>query len=938
MVSRSEMLKRITVPRRIMLLLYDNRKYSDSYDVPEVVSQMGIANELNLRQNHVSRSLSELASEKLIFSRTSRIQGAVRKKKVYFLTQEGISEITDFIENISNKKVLVHTPEDELREYSLDRIAREIKHRQGYLPSYHELLTKLSNGIEIDLNQVLESDASTPGKVKKLNIPMERHFYGRISERKKILNAISGDQNRFVVINSIAGQGKTALLIKIVSEIENRPVFWTSLNEWSRLSNLLNEWSYFFKEHKSMKLFNYLGTADKFNLQNAIEAFIKDSRLLKPVFVIDDFHKAEEDIVGMFKLLNNLLATENNINILISSRIKPGFYTRKDMLISKTVLELELTGLDRESSMMILKEKGIPESDFESAFELTKGHPLALELFSTALFSEEQHAGIEFDAFLGEEVIKNLNPEELDVVKLASILQNPVYRSAFFFKSEIDSDLIDQLCKKLILRAYQNGTYDTHDLIKSYFLNRLSDFEKKEYLSIALSYYSTRGSEKDTLEYLRLLNESDDRKLFISALLENGDFLLSQGYTQVGEYLQEIDDNEVSKIDSVRLLILKSDLAFVNNNLPLARNYLNKGLKHSEILLEEKDSAQKNEDVIPLLSRIYYRSAEISKLEGRLDETIKAYRESVKINRQYGNKAEVGKALNNLALAYRERGQLDLALKQLLSAKEIFQDIPDLNALALVDVNIGDIYFLRQDFGSADTYFKSAEKTILKYPQIKGLIHGKIGRTRLLMGRPKAAESSLLKSLDAYTKSNDLYNQLKDLNDLYRCASTQTNKEDSKRYLADSRRLLGEHYQNHSSSDQWFDLFNDHLINKINYAVTRTRSGTEEAINNYIEFHSANIKPKLILEDLDRVTSELSGNKSAILMLYKALAGLFSKLDDKHPSVILSIRRGKLLESMGRLSDARTLLKNAKSKAVELGFKKGEKKINEMLKHIETKR
>ena len=47
------------------------------------------------------------------------------------------------------------------------------------------------------------------------------------------------------------------------------------------------------------------------------------------------------------------------------------------------------------------------------------------------------------------------------------------------------------------------------------------------FLKIAVDYYSARSSEKDILEYLRLLKESKDKKQFITALLENGDFLLN---------------------------------------------------------------------------------------------------------------------------------------------------------------------------------------------------------------------------------------------------------------------------------------------------------------------------------------------------------------------------------------------------------------------------
>jgi tetratricopeptide (TPR) repeat protein/predicted transcriptional regulator len=920
-----------------MLLLYDNRKYVDDYDVPEVVSQTGIAGELNLRQNHVSRALTELITEKLIFSRSSHVKGVPRKRKVYFLTQKGNLDVKNFIRDLSFKMVLVHTTAGELREYSLERVAKEIERRLGYVPSYHQLLQKFSDTNEIDFNFLEDQKEMQKGIAKKLNIPMERHFYGRTKERDMIFKAISENQYQFIITTSIAGQGKTALMINIVSNIENHPIFWISLNEWSRVSNLLNDWGYFFKEHKKTGLFNYLGTTTQINIEEALKAFILDSQVLDPVFVIDDFQKANTEIVKMFKLLKELLNQEQNIVILISSRERPGFYGRKDVLVSKNVLELELQGLDKKDASMILREKGIPGEDFDLAYEVTKGHPLALELYTTALFSERQKANIEFDAFLSEEVIKEMDENETEVVKLASVFQHPVSRSAFFFKPEITQEIIDRLHSRLILRMYQNGTYDIHDLIKTYFINRLTGYEKKQYLKIAINYYSTRGSEKDILEYLRLLRESADKEQFISALLEHGDFLLSQGYTQIGEHLQEIDDREVSKLDGIRLLVLKSDNAFANGNLALARNYLTKGLQNCDFLLKSKNEGISKEDIVHLLSRIYNRSAEISKLEGRLDDTIKAYKETVKLNQKYENFSEVGKALNNLALIYRERGELDLALKQLFSARELFQKIQDPNAMALVDVNVGDIYFLKKDYKKADNSFKSAEKATLKYPEVKGLIFGKIGRTRLSMDKFKLAEHSLLESLEAYRKSQHSFNQIKNLNDLYLCSSNLKNREASRKYLDSASRLLLEHFREHEGSELWTGLYNEYLKNAIGYCVLWDKKNLEDGISNYIDFHSRRQNPKIILDDLEQLSKELKTNQKAVVKLYSDISKILSGIDDKHPLVILNIRRSQLFIEKGNKKDAAVLLRKTYNMAKRINFDKGIQKIEEILESLKKR-
>lgn len=925
------MLKRVTVPRRIMLLLYDNMRYADSYEVPELMTQAGISNELNLRQTHISRALSEMRSEKFIFERSSHIIGAARKKKAYFLTQKGLSDVRAFLEETLAKKVLVHTTEGELREYTVDRVQKEVKEKLGYTLTLHQLLNLAPNVNEIDLNELKARSGAEQKRYRKLNIPVPRHFFGRKKERDMILGGIRDDMYRFVIINSIAGQGKTALLINISTEINDRPVIWTALNEWYKLSNLFNDWAYFLKEHGKRSFFNYLGKSSKLNMQDALRAFIKDTRDLRPVFIIDDFHKAHGEINEMFVMLKAMLAKEKDIVFLISSRKRPTFYGRKDVHQSKLVLELDLLGLDRNSAFRILNEKGIPRSEFQNAYQITRGHPLALELYSPALFSEGEIPNLEFEAFLGEEVIRNLGATELEVVKLASLFQRPVSRSAFFFKPAINQDTIDELCNKLILRSYQGGTYDTHDLIKSYFANRFSEFEKRTYLDIAIDYYSDRGSERDILEYLRLLKEAGESERLRTALLEHGDFLLSQGYTQIGEYIQDMDDADLDTAERIRLSILRSDFAFANGNTGAARSYLEKGLRTCEKQLQVKDRGTDSEEIVRLLSRIYNRSAEISKLEGGLDETIRSYKEIVELNKRYGNMSEVGKALNNLALAHRERGELELALSYLNKARDVFQELTDQNALALVEVNMGDIYLLKRDLRGADRHFKAAEDATLKYPQVSGLIHGKLGRSRMKMGKPALAEASLIESLAAYRKTNDVYNQIRNLNDLFKCAFKQKNRTGSQNYLNETSLLLNENFKEHKSSELWVGLRNDHLKNHLVYAARFRPKQLEKQLDEYVISHKQDPDPKLILEDMDQLESDLGGNREIMNRLFSELTAIFSTVEDKHPLVIINIRHAKLLKAMGRSKEARALLKKARPVAERLGFKKGLGRIDEML-------
>ncbi len=931
MSNRDKRLKRITVPKKIMLLLYDNQKYVDQYEVPEQVSQNGIAAELNLRQNHVSRALNELISNGLIFSRTSHVKNISRRRRVYFLTKKGIAEMERVIRELSTQRVMVHNIDGELREYSLKATAEELRDKLGYLPSYHILLNRYYDGIEIDLNHFCEGPSVKTVVKPMLSLPINKRFYGRAKDSKKIIRFITDNTFKMIVIKSIAGQGKTSFLIHIASRIFERPVYWYDINEYTRPSNIFNDWAYFLKEHRQLNLYNYLGSSTKFNLQDALRMFLLDVRAISPIFIIDDFQKAEPEIVNILSIIKNLLKLDDKIVFLVSSREELEFYNRRDVKVSKTVYELELAGLDKESAYKILMDRGISESEMDIAYDLTQGHPLALELYNPSFITSDHRSIVEFNTFLGEELLNDLSEHELVVVKLASVFQRPVSSLAFFINPKITQETLDELCKKLILRKYQNGTYDIHDLIKSYFFNRMTKFEKQELFLTASEYYSNSTSEKDILDYLRLVYDSGQRKRFITALLENGEFLLSQGYHQVGDYIQDIEENEVSNIDQVRLLILKSDASLILDDLQLARKHLKNGLEKCDSLLQSKLFKNKKEEILQLVSKIYNRSAEISKQEGKLDETIKVHKKSIQLNRRYNNKPGLGKAFNNLAIAYRERGELDLAMETLQKAETIFRELNNLSALALVEINLGDLYMLKKKYNLALKHFQGADNPSLKNLSTRALAQRKIGLAQLQLKQYRTAGEAFLRSVNYYKQENDVYNVIKNLNDLFKCAWNLNEQSVAKEYLDNAEILFEQQLDDRTETALRNELYSEFLRNQLVCKAVWDKKGLRSGINEYINFHLENFSPRIILENLEVLKRELKHEKISLIIIYKEIEHHLWLREDKHPAIIVGIYRAELLHELNRKKEIKEIYNKVYPEAKGLKFKKAVKRIKELM-------
>ena len=96
-----------------------------------------------------------------------------------------------------------------------------------------------------------------------------------------------------------------------------------------------------------------------------------------------------------------------------------------DVVLLSRVAEIEIPGLDRESSMHLLEELNVPEERRALVYEATKGHPLSMELLHHA--DEGALAkGKSLSLFFYEEVLSALSQEELAAIHQLCVLRTPI--------------------------------------------------------------------------------------------------------------------------------------------------------------------------------------------------------------------------------------------------------------------------------------------------------------------------------------------------------------------------------------------------------------------------------------------------------------------------------------------------------------------------------
>ena len=199
------------VQERIFLHLSDYVDHTGKVEVPFALSQMGIANAVSIARSNVPRAISGMKEAGHLVERQAHVTGVSRKRKAYFLTDEGAKVAFEIWSRISENKVRVIYSDGRSESTTL---AQAIESSE--FPLRHvDMLRYMDDSGTIDLSglssELVERDLSKHIEkqlVSYLNdLPRTRRFYGREKEldvMAKLLEAKSAS----ILVPGIAGIGK----------------------------------------------------------------------------------------------------------------------------------------------------------------------------------------------------------------------------------------------------------------------------------------------------------------------------------------------------------------------------------------------------------------------------------------------------------------------------------------------------------------------------------------------------------------------------------------------------------------------------------------------------------------------------------------------------------------------------------------------------------
>ena len=462
---------RLTVKERLLLHLYEFAKFYDSWDVPEGITQNGIAKAMEIRLAHVSQYVRPLIREGLARERMAHVPGVRRKLKAYDLTELGKREAARLRESVRSEIVRVRGPAG-TRSASVAEVMREA----GPGASLFEVIRQAAQGV-VDPALLVppppESGAVAP--VERLaDAPQPGGFVGRAEELARL--TAPQDSTRVFVVRGVAGIGKSFLAAKACAHFRGkRPLLWHRVRPWDTRGSIVASLAEFLAALGRPALQSVLSSRDTAHADPILRQDLPGTGAF---LVFDDVHDATAELIAFFAFLKDIIAEAPDVRILVLTRRKLPFYDRRHVVLGGLVAELDLEGFRGEDIEAFMATSGGGAALVDLGRRLG-GHPLSLELLRSASPASPDVALRDVRHFIEEEIYRELSDRERTVMKTASPYRIAVPREVLMSMPSSSHDIVLSLQNRALLRPVGDDAYEVHDTIRDFFHGLLTPSERQ---------------------------------------------------------------------------------------------------------------------------------------------------------------------------------------------------------------------------------------------------------------------------------------------------------------------------------------------------------------------------------------------------------------------------------------------------------------------------
>lgn len=320
-------------------------------------------------------------------------------------------------------------------------------------------------------------------------------FVNRDAEQNNLEELIR-QKKHMIIIQGIAGIGKTQIAAKIMENIKKRDyiTYWKEMRNLDTFDSVTRDLAGFLRNNNDSELADYI-EGDGTEHEIIINILLNSLKEKQYALFFDNYQVVEnKEIHDLFKRFKDKLT---NSTIIITTREPPQFVNPVDKIQSK-VKEENVEGFDLEATKEYLEQQGVDVSK-EQLVKIDQkigGHPLSLLMFASLSGEREIDEIIEnlpetgIEEYLYDEIFKRLTEEEQEVLEALSTFRTAVTADACIQVSKTAKVkmILMSLIRKLLVKR-KKDLYYLHDLIREFSYNLID--KTKEYHKRAGEYYSS---------------------------------------------------------------------------------------------------------------------------------------------------------------------------------------------------------------------------------------------------------------------------------------------------------------------------------------------------------------------------------------------------------------------------------------------------------------